>query len=342
MDITFGALAFLGLDLLMITFPRHRSRTVAGMVDLQLAPSDGIAVIAALLAVVLSINLAIAVQPLPPDRSDRVLAIEWQKYVASTAQLIGMAAVLMCLAEWTSSRRSHSWGATLGATLLTLATIALAGAVKLRSSDQIAEELDAYHRVQERLRLNEAMARFNRTHPSRPASPASSMAGVVLLAVILALACTSVFTLTATVVHQSPATRSCARLFVLGCWTEAALLAAGSRLWHMPIAKNKRSSVGEAFPVIWLTTLWLLIGIAAVLAPESAIRIPLISYFGASVLLPAAVLAFDRQTDLGGLTLPLRQASRRRLDRQLKLYHEEPKKPAKADHSISRPKSRMR
>lgn len=340
-DVVIGSFAFGGLIYLLIIFPGDRGTRIASRLDLQLAPSDDIAVVAALLAVVLSINIAVAVQPLPTDRSDRVQVIEWQKYVALMAQLMATAAVLMCLVGWTSSRRSHSWGATLGETLLTVATIALAAAVKLRSDDQIVKQLDAYHRSRERLRLDKALAIFDRAHPSAPGRWLTSAAGLMLLAVILTLASTSAFTLIATMLHQPASVEDCVALFLLAAPFECLLLAAGIRLWHIPIAKNWPSVGLEALPVALLGTFWSAIAAAVVVsAPDIRRLAALLGYGASSIALPAAVLFLDRRTDLGGLTLPLRQASRRRLDQQRTFYQEAPGPPA--SRRPARPKRRLR
>jgi hypothetical protein len=109
-DLVFGGFAFAGLGYFLLAFLRRDTSGVLNRLDLQLTPSDAITVIAALLAVVLSINVAVAVLALPQNKRDRVRTIEWHKYVALTAQLMAMAAVLVCLIDWVSSERSHSWG----------------------------------------------------------------------------------------------------------------------------------------------------------------------------------------------------------------------------------------
>ena len=342
-DLVSGGLVYASMAYFLVTFPRRRPARVFDRLDLHLAPAEAIAVIAALLAVVLSINVAVAVLTLPANQQDRIFALEWHKYVALTAQLMAMATVLMCLIDWMSKQRSHSWGASIGSTLLTSATIALAAAVRLRSNDLIAKELDRYLKIRERKRLKAALDMFIEAHPSSRAGWSLPAAGVLLLAVILALVCTSVATLVATLYHAPMSIPAALVAFWLSAFVELLLLTAGSRIWHVAIAKSRGAAVLEVIPVGFFAILWLVVGLTIALSVQAgAARAVAFAYVGVSVALPAAVILGDRWTTFGGLTLPLRQASRRRLDLQLKLLSEDRDVVTVRTAPALRPKARRR
>ena len=111
----------------------------------------------------------------------------------------------------------------------------------------------------------------------------------------------------------------------------------------MPIAKDPFSAVVEVVPAAFFVAVWLIIGITtAVLVQNTAARAVALGYVGATLLLPTMIVLGDRRTTFGGLTLPLRQASRHRRHKRLKLNDTQPEPAAVHNGQRPRPKSRLR
>lgn len=145
---------------------RQRPHKILAHLDLGMHPADGIGVAAALLAVVVALNIALAAQQMPTDPRERMRAASWQVYVFLISALTASATVAVALTCWTSANRGDSVGNAVSLGLITLITVALASALQLKT--RFAEEFIADEYVlQCRLAtLADALSRFREKHPA--------------------------------------------------------------------------------------------------------------------------------------------------------------------------------
>src|SRR4051812_24764096 len=114
--LTIGSLLYLLAAFEMFSIRHDPGLSLLDRINLAITPSDGIGIVAALVAVVLSITLTLAVLAPPDDPVERVLNTDWQLAMALVSLLSSSLSVMTVLMCWFSSQRSHSWGTLLGAT----------------------------------------------------------------------------------------------------------------------------------------------------------------------------------------------------------------------------------
>lgn len=158
-----GSLLFM-LIALVLPF-RRRAHGLLARIDLGMRPADGIAVAAALLAVVVALNIALAAQQTPTDPRERVHAADWQEYIFLISALTAGATVTVTLICWTSVDCGDSVGDSVALGLISLIATALASALQLKARPAevlIADE----HLLASRLAaLTDALSRFREQHP---------------------------------------------------------------------------------------------------------------------------------------------------------------------------------
>jgi len=161
---------------------RHRQHGLLTRLDLGMHPADGIAVTAALLAVVVALNIALAAQQTPTDPRERVRAANWQVYVFLLSALTASATVTVTLICWMSGDRGDSAGDSVSLGLITLITAALASALQLKARSPealIADEYVLEHRLAP---LTDTLARFR----EQSTGPEMSRLGIIARCAYLA------------------------------------------------------------------------------------------------------------------------------------------------------------
>ncbi len=155
---------------------RQRPHGMLARVDLGMQPTDGIAVTAALLAVVVALNIALAAQQMPSDPRERMRAASWQEYVFLISMLTAGATVTVTLICWLSAAGDDSIGNSVSLGLISTVAVALASALQLKARPVEAFIADE-HLLKSRLAaLADALPRFREQHPG----PEISWLGVLL------------------------------------------------------------------------------------------------------------------------------------------------------------------
>jgi hypothetical protein len=290
-----GTLLYLSVACMIVGLRHQHGMSLVRRADLAITPADGIAVVAALVAVVLSVNLTLAVLNRPDDPVEQVLVTDWQLamgLVSLFCASLSVMAVLMC---WFSSERSHSWGAVIGATALALIAVSLAALIWVRASAYMYAKVEMFRLRRRRAMLVQALEQFQRDHPHRSRSLIRAITGSLPAVLVTALISTTIAHLVALADHQSDSSHAFIELVLIAVCFQAPLLLSGCHCWLLPYAEGAVDWIGDAiwFGLIGAAELAMVVGVT-VSSPRQVL--PLVAAYGCCLLLvPIALLTVDRR-----------------------------------------------
>lgn len=161
-------------------------------IDLGMPPTEGIAVVSPMLAVVVALNIALAAQQVPPDAKERIRAAEWQLYLAFISMLSASGAVCVTLMCWFSGDRGHSTGSSIGLGFTALLAVALSAAQRLKATTAEAAAVNRYLRESRLIARIKAREEFQQRYPgltvSRGAIVGRYLYGAIVLGILSTVA----------------------------------------------------------------------------------------------------------------------------------------------------------
>jgi len=166
--ISMGAVSIRGLRL---------NESFFGELNLGMAPAEGLATNGTLLALVVSINIALAVHQDGTEPRQRLRNTQWQLHMITIAVACSAATVTVALICWTSDQRSHSWGGSVAVSLLAVATIGMAAAIKASARSTEAVLADDYLLTEKLGRIDKSLDELPHTQLVRGwSAPVTSLA----------------------------------------------------------------------------------------------------------------------------------------------------------------------
>jgi len=315
----FGSMLFFIIECISVAVNDQPRASLLRQADLAITPSDGIAVVAALVAVVLSINLALAVLTRPDNPIEEVLSTDWQLAMAMVCAFCAGFSVMTVLMCWFSSQRSHSWGALISATALAFLAEMLAALVWTRARAVEYAKVEVFRLRRRRDRLNRAVESFQRRRPHRRHGFPMAIGQSLLLASLTALVTTAIACLVAITDHQSVSLRSFEWFVLIAFAFQAPLLLSGCTCWLHSYAEGPLDRISDTVWIVLITVteLGLIIGLV-VLSPRPVV--PIFATYGCCLLaVPGVLLIADHRLGrFGWLTGGLRAFAGRQLTGRLR------------------------